>query len=110
MKNPYPESIFSPMTSEEVKEAGDALTKAGISPDRVFGNWGREVWDNALQAAEREKEEILDAAREAIVAAICSEDGLDGAAGEGIVKWITDVLGDYEEFIKTHTDDRWQEK
>ena len=53
-------------------------------------------------------EELLECAREAIVDAICCEDGLDGATGEEVVRWITDKLGDYEEFIKTHTDDRWE--
>ena len=38
----------------------------------------------------------LDCARAAIVEAICSEDGLDGGAGEVVVKWITDLLGDQD--------------
>ena len=52
--------------------------------------------------------EILECAREAIVDAICCDDGLDGATGEEVVKMITDHLGDYDEFIKTHSDDRWR--
>jgi hypothetical protein len=46
----------------------------------------------------------LACAREAIMDAICCEDGLDGGAGEKVIKWITDILGDYDEWIKTHSD------
>jgi len=49
--------------------------------------------------------DCLDCAREAIVDAICCDDGLDGGTGEKVIKWITDILGDYDEWIKTHSDD-----
>ncbi|MBA7639464.1 hypothetical protein ES703_47122 [subsurface metagenome] len=46
----------------------------------------------------------LDCARGAIEDAICCEDGLDGGTGKTVIKWITDILGDYDEWIKTHLD------
>ncbi len=44
--------------------------------------------------------DCLDASRAAIVDAIATEDCLDGAAGEEVIQWITDILGDYEEWHK----------
>lgn len=49
MSNPYPESVFIKMSEVAIKETSDVLIKAGISPDRVFGNWGREVWNNCYK-------------------------------------------------------------
>ena len=37
-----------------LREATDALQAAGLSPDQVFGNWGRLVWDNCQAATLKE--------------------------------------------------------
>ena len=47
--------------------------------------------------------DVLQCAREAIVDAICCEDGLDGSAGQKVIDWITDTLGDKNEFIQAHS-------
>ena len=44
----------------------------------------------------------LECAREAITDAICCDDGLDGSSGGEVIKWISDILGDYDEWIETH--------
>ena len=49
-KNPYPESVFP---DRDPKPAVEALQKAGIVPDGVFGCWARQVWDNACRAEAR---------------------------------------------------------
>jgi len=46
-ENPYPEDIFPDM---DLSEASTRLRLAGIVPDRVFGVWGRKVWDRSLEA------------------------------------------------------------
>ena len=56
--NPYPEDIFPPM---DLKMAANTLVTAGISPDRVFGNFGRDVWNNCREATLREVGEWLGA-------------------------------------------------
>ena len=61
MRNPYPESVFLPM---DLGEASLILQQAGISPDRVFGNWGRKVWDDAREATLKEVGEWLIAHKE----------------------------------------------
>lgn len=50
---------------------------------------------------ETEVKDCLEAARAAITDAIGCEDGLDGATGETVIKWITDILGDYQEWHKS---------
>ena len=47
--------------------------------------------------------DALDAAREAICDAVCCEDGLDGGVGQVVIKWLTDILGDEDEFVKNHS-------
>ena len=52
--NPYPDDIFTPMTAEEWQKVTKALQDAGISPDKVFGNWGRRVWSNCTETILKE--------------------------------------------------------
>ena len=47
--NPYPEDVFLPRSKEEMKAVADLIAKAGYSPDAVFGHFGRQVWNNAVQ-------------------------------------------------------------
>lgn len=49
--------------------------------------------------------ELLESAREAIVYAICCEDGLDGSTGQEVIERITDALGDRQEFERSHSED-----
>lgn len=42
-KFPYPEDIFAPPTEEEVSDAAKAISRNGLSPDRIFAAWGRRV-------------------------------------------------------------------
>ena len=46
--NPYPEDIFLPRTNEQMQEVSNLLEKNGFSSDGVFGNFGRKVWQNAI--------------------------------------------------------------
>ena len=46
--NPYPEDVFLPRSKEEMKAVADLIAKAGYSPDAVFGHFGRQVWNNAV--------------------------------------------------------------
>ena len=46
--NPYPEDVFLPRSKEEMKAVADLIAKAGYSPDAVFGQFGRQVWNNAV--------------------------------------------------------------
>jgi hypothetical protein len=52
--NPYPEDIFTPMSSEDWQRVTQILQENGISPERVFGNWGRRVWDNCIDSILKE--------------------------------------------------------
>lgn len=49
----------------------------------------------------RERNEILEVSRAAILDAVWCEDGLDGSAGEAVMNWITDILGDKETYQPT---------
>ena len=46
--NPYPSDVFIPRSKEEMKAVSDLIAKAGYSPDAVFGQFGRQVWNNAV--------------------------------------------------------------
>ena len=46
--NPYPEDVFLPRSKEEMKAVADLIAKAGYFPDAVFGQFGRQVWNNAV--------------------------------------------------------------
>ena len=47
--NPYPESVFIPISDETLKEVADYLKRGGYSPDALFGHWGRIVWNNCCE-------------------------------------------------------------
>lgn len=57
LQNPYPESVFPPM---DLKPVSDYLIAGDYSPDRIFGNWGRQVWDNATKTVLKEVGEMLE--------------------------------------------------
>ena len=50
MKNaqPYPERIFTTVGDQEWEKVHRVLRENGIQSARVFGDWGRRVWDNAI--------------------------------------------------------------
>lgn len=50
MENPYPESVFPPLTQAQLNTIEYALKPTGITPDRYAGNIGRFVWDQAMKA------------------------------------------------------------
>ena len=45
---PYPKEVFLPRTDKQMKEVATLLKKNGLSPDGIFGHFGREVWNNAI--------------------------------------------------------------
>jgi len=47
--NPYPEDIFTPPTDEEIKKAMLCLRENGFSTERLFGWWGRNVWNFCVE-------------------------------------------------------------
>ena len=47
--NPYPKDVFLPRSKDEMKTVADLIAKAGYSPDAIFGQFGRQVWNNAVQ-------------------------------------------------------------
>lgn len=55
------------------------------------------------QAVSKGVKNCLESAREAIVQAIYCDDGLDGKTGKEVIKWITDILGDYSKWRRTHS-------
>ena len=60
MGNPYPESVFPSLTTEEVLIVVRAIEAAGFTSDRVHGAWGRYVWDKCQEATLREVGEWLE--------------------------------------------------
>jgi hypothetical protein len=48
-QNPYPESVFIPVSDETLKKVADYLKRGGYSPDALFGHWGRTVWNNCVE-------------------------------------------------------------
>jgi len=53
--NPYPEDTFLPRTDEEMKKAANLIKKGGLSPDGIFGNFGRRIWQNAIDALKEDE-------------------------------------------------------
>ena len=49
-ENPYPKDIFPDYKKKELKAIGKILREYGWSLDRLSGSWGRQVWDNCLEA------------------------------------------------------------
>jgi len=46
--NPYPETVFTEPTKEEYDLMKKAFKEYGLIPDRFFGSWGRQVWNNCV--------------------------------------------------------------
>jgi hypothetical protein len=46
--NPYPEDVFTSMTTKELKSIIRLLKVNGYSTDCLYGNWGRKVWNNCV--------------------------------------------------------------
>ena len=53
--NPYPEDIFIQKINDVKywKRVTDALKAKKITPDSVFGCWGRQVWNNCIDELEK---------------------------------------------------------
>jgi hypothetical protein len=49
--NPYPENIFIPISDEKLKQIIKLMRDNNISTDCLYGNWGREVWNNCAEKA-----------------------------------------------------------
>lgn len=56
-KNPYPDDIFLPMMPDDWKKVIQVLQNAQITPDKVFANWGRRVWDDCINSILKEFQE-----------------------------------------------------
>ena len=46
LRNPYPIDIFTEITENQWKIITKLLMDNGHSPDRIFGCWGRKVFEN----------------------------------------------------------------
>jgi len=55
-ENPYPTSVFSQVSDMEKSEVSDLLIKNGYSPDRIFGAFGRDVWERCCKQIELDYE------------------------------------------------------
>jgi len=49
LDNPYPESVFIPIPDDKIDAIIKLLKDNGYSPDCLFGNCGRYVWDNCVK-------------------------------------------------------------
>jgi len=47
--NPYPETVFLPISDDDLKKVVKYLKAGGWSPDALFGHWGRMVWNNCTE-------------------------------------------------------------
>ena len=50
--NPYPIDVFREPTDDEWHEVGKFLADNGRSPERIFGKFGRMVWNNCIEMIE----------------------------------------------------------
>ena len=50
--NPYPEDVFIPISNEVMASASKFLKDLNFSPDAIFGQWGRKVWNNCCDKVE----------------------------------------------------------
>ncbi len=50
--NPYPVDVFTEPTNEEWRDVGKFLEENGRSSGRIFGKWGRMVWENCIATME----------------------------------------------------------
>jgi len=57
-KNPYPEDIFIEPTLEQQKIINQLIINAGFTPDKLYGSWGRRVWNNAMEDIKKDWEEF----------------------------------------------------
>jgi hypothetical protein len=48
-ENPYPDTVFLPISEKEMIRVAQYLKGGGFSPDALFGHWGRTVWDNCAE-------------------------------------------------------------
>ena len=55
-ENPYPEKIFPDLDAESQSAVNNVISGLGLTPDRVFGSWGRQVWDSLCREMERRGE------------------------------------------------------
>ena len=55
-ENPYPEKIFPDLDAESQSAVNFVISGLGLTPDRVFGSWGRQVWDSLCREMERRGE------------------------------------------------------
>ena len=55
-ENPYPEKIFPDLDAESQSVVNFVLSGLGLTPGRVFGSWGRQVWDSLCREMERRGE------------------------------------------------------
>jgi len=46
--NPYPIDIFPDPSENDTKDLGNFLHEHGRNSERIFGWWGRKVWNNCL--------------------------------------------------------------
>ena len=58
--NPYPESVFIPVPDEKMEFAARTLKDLNLSPDAIFGHWGRQVWNNCVEKAEEILSELTE--------------------------------------------------
>jgi len=49
LDNPYPESVFLPIPKETMNDVLKLIRDNGYSTDSLYGNWGRQVWENCRQ-------------------------------------------------------------
>jgi hypothetical protein len=54
LDNPYPESLFIPIPDDKLNAVVKLLKDNGYSSDSLFGNWGRTVWDNCIEAVKQQ--------------------------------------------------------
>ena len=57
-QNPYPESVFTEPTESEVALVGSLIVQSGFSSDRIFGWWGRKVWNMCCEQLEKNVADI----------------------------------------------------
>ena len=59
-ENPYPENIFPDLDADSQSAVNFAISGLGLTPDRVFGSWGRQVWENLCREMEKRGETLTE--------------------------------------------------
>lgn len=54
-RNPYPEDVFPEPTKDEYERVREMFKDARLSQDKFFGAYGRRVWNNCIDAIEKEE-------------------------------------------------------